>query len=185
MNDPKLPPSGLGALAALVAALRPDWQAPGIRASLDQAAARPVTGYDLAQAALRAAANTDIRTPAVIALDGQHWQPAGTADRPTPGPRQFPRCQHCGHEITEGRAGHPEHCGRTRLGFPDTARRLALEGFDRARDARRAAEHAANQTGEGVASPPRATLAGERCPTHTPVSPNPHRGAHGETEEVR
>ncbi len=177
------PPTVLGALAAVIHEIRPTWDAPGVVAAL-----RPLADHDLAavtRAAVDAATTPSTSTPAGIGArvrDGWMDGRSTDANRPTPGPRQFPRCGRCGHEVTEGRADHAEHCGPPAPRMPDNARRLALAGFTRARQARQAAEHAANQTEERPASPTRATVAGERCRPHTPASPNRHRPSDGETE---
>jgi hypothetical protein len=61
------------AIAALVHALRPEWDEPGIFAALSRC--HTIDGYDAAMAALRAAANRDAATPGVIPrMDGEHWR---------------------------------------------------------------------------------------------------------------
>lgn len=79
-------------LAALVHAIRPDWDAPGILAALVKVRTRPLAL--VAYAAVRAAENTSNRTPAVIALDGTHWRPPTAAELPTPIPPS--KCDRCG-----------------------------------------------------------------------------------------
>ncbi len=93
------------ALAALLATLRPDWDAKGVLAALGRAQDRG-TAYDLAHAALRAAADLGNRTPAVIPLDGPHWhtQSAPTAQSPpTPTPPRL--CQVCRNAACSWPAG--------------------------------------------------------------------------------
>ena len=89
------------ALVALIGQLRKDWDLAGIRAAVKKAAAIGAPA-DIAIAACRCAANPDMRTPALIAEPGPHWQ--GT----TAGTKQAPvMC-----------ANHPSHpagnCGKCR-----------------------------------------------------------------------
>lgn len=59
------------AIARVVNALRPEWDEPGIRAAL-----RPVAGrnaFDVAMAAIRAAADSGANNPGVIPTEGPHW----------------------------------------------------------------------------------------------------------------
>ncbi|WP_102508142.1 hypothetical protein [Sanguibacter massiliensis] len=81
------------ALAALIATMRPDWQTPGILKALSDARARG-TGWDLAHAALYAAQDPSVRTPAVIALPGDHWRGRAIGDGT---PLHFDRCPEPGH----------------------------------------------------------------------------------------
>ena len=88
------------AIAFLVEAIRPDWGAPGVMAALDKLRDRPLA--DVAVAAIRATARTDQRTPAVIAMGGEHWA-AGKQPTPTPPTvRSADICRCCIHD----RAGH-------------------------------------------------------------------------------
>ncbi|MBM7480150.1 hypothetical protein ACFP63_08795 [Oerskovia jenensis] len=76
------------ALAALVAALRGDWDTPGVLKALSDARDRGDV-FRLAHAALYAAETPTNRTPAVIALAGEHWargRDVGTGDT------RFDRC---------------------------------------------------------------------------------------------
>lgn len=82
------------ALAALVAALRPDWDAPGVLAALRDGRTKG-TADQLAHAAINAAMDPANRTPAVIALDGSHW--ASVRPVETRGAK-FDRCTRPGHE---------------------------------------------------------------------------------------
>lgn len=59
-------------LAQLVAALRPGWDVPGIRAAIHAAKDR-APADDLALALIRLTRRTDLRTPAVLTEDGPHW----------------------------------------------------------------------------------------------------------------
>lgn len=88
------------AIAFLVAAVRPDWATPGIMAALDQVRDKPLA--DVAVAAIRAAGRTDQRTPAVIAMAGEHWA-AVKRSEPTPAPpslRSEAICQGCNRDRT-------------------------------------------------------------------------------------
>lgn len=82
------------ALAALVAALRTDWDVPGIRKALWDARGKG-TPDQLAHAAINAATNTANRTPAVIGLDGPHWSTTRPVE--TRG-ADYARCQVPGHQ---------------------------------------------------------------------------------------
>lgn len=67
-------------LAAVVAALRSDWDERGIVAALAQARDRGDVSQ-VAMAAIRAAADPSNRTPAVIAMEGPHWREKPAAAR--------------------------------------------------------------------------------------------------------
>lgn len=68
--------------AALIHSIRPDWDERGIVAALAKALHRADAGL-LAIAAMHAALTPTNQTPAVIAMDGPHWQKAeGTAPAP-------------------------------------------------------------------------------------------------------
>lgn len=76
------------ALAALVTHLRPDWDVPGILKAIYAAKDRG-DAFRVAHAALYAAETPTNRTPAVIALAGEHWargRDIGTGDT------KFDRC---------------------------------------------------------------------------------------------
>lgn len=78
-------------LAALLAALHPGWDIPGIRAALHKARHK-APADELAIAAIRCAMRADLKSPALIAEDGPHWH--GTeAARDT----RFERCPVDGH----------------------------------------------------------------------------------------
>ena len=90
-----IPTEWTSRIASLVHTIRPDWDKPGIRAALHQVADRPLALATIA-ATIAATTRTDQRTPAIIALDGDHWTKAhttlGTTPRPLPiEPR---RCAH-------------------------------------------------------------------------------------------
>jgi len=87
-------------LTALLHTIRHDWDLAGIRAALRKAA--EIGAFpDIAVAACRCAANPDMRTPALIAEPGPHWQglaaglrqvPAMCTDHPTQRARACPTC---------------------------------------------------------------------------------------------
>lgn len=83
------------ALAELIHALRPEWDAPGVLAAIGEA--RDVGPAPMvAIAAIRAATTPTNRTPAVIPMEGAHWRtdPGSPAARfPDPGPDR--RCSIC------------------------------------------------------------------------------------------
>ena len=60
-------------LALILAVLRPDWQMPGIMAALADVKLRDKPPAAVIVAAVRAATSAKVRTPAVIAMDGEHW----------------------------------------------------------------------------------------------------------------
>lgn len=97
-------------LAVLINVIRPDWGVRGIRAALRKVSNRPLR--DVTLAALAATARTDQRTPAIIALDGEHWRQAGSrvrGDQPIP-------CDIC-------RAPGPEACARAQAIVLDPQKR--------------------------------------------------------------
>lgn len=59
-------------ITELVRTVRGDWDAQGVMAALANCRHRDVA--EIARAAVRAAAMPTNRTPAVIAMDGDHWQ---------------------------------------------------------------------------------------------------------------
>ena len=81
------------ALAALIAALRDDWDTAGVLKALSDARDRS-TAWDLAHAALHAAQNPKIKTPAVIAMAGEHWTVGKALGEST---TDAPRCPEPGH----------------------------------------------------------------------------------------
>lgn len=60
------------ALAAFIATIRDDWGVRGIVKALSDARGK-ADAAGLAQAAIRAAATPTNRTPAIIAMPGEHW----------------------------------------------------------------------------------------------------------------
>lgn len=84
-------------LATLVNALRPDWDKAGILDALGKAR-HLGTATEVSIAAIRCAESAKNRTPAVIALDGEHWRPP-KADPGAMGDRRINvagRCDKCG-----------------------------------------------------------------------------------------
>ena len=67
-------------LAGFINTIRPSWDPRGIVTALKDARARG-TAAEVAVAAIRAAAEPTNRTPAVIALEGPHWQQPTTPGR--------------------------------------------------------------------------------------------------------
>lgn len=83
------------ATATLVATLRPDWDHTGIMAALALAQVRG-PAHEVAIAAIRAAASPSNRTPAVIPLEGQHWnRPTSQTGAATVGPWDRRSCAKC------------------------------------------------------------------------------------------
>lgn len=95
------------ALAFYVAQIRPEWDEHGVLVILRKCATAPLE--QLGVAAIHCAAfRTDQRTPAVIALDGQHWQALDkghgqTAGASSPAP-SGPQCDICGKVERQCRA---------------------------------------------------------------------------------
>ena len=82
----------IGRLASLVHAIRNDWDEQGIRSALLKVADRPLA--DVARAAVSATSRTDQRTPAVIALDGEHWRAPGSTPTATTASVIVTHCEH-------------------------------------------------------------------------------------------
>lgn len=78
------------ALAVLIHTLRPDWDTPGVKHALRRAIDRG-DQWELAHAALRAAAEPGNRTPAVIGYDGKHWRPDTPTAKAPPHPDPYQR----------------------------------------------------------------------------------------------
>lgn len=110
-------------LAALVAALRPGWDVPGVRKALWDARTKG-TPDQVAHAAITAAMDPTNRTPAVIALDGPHWATVRPVE--TRG-ANYDRCQVPGHE--QWPAWHCAGC-RADARVADSPRETAPEPFD-------------------------------------------------------
>ncbi|MCL2089876.1 MAG: hypothetical protein FWH11_01400 [Micrococcales bacterium] len=80
------------ALAALMTALRPDWDIPGCRTAIHAARHRG-PAVEIVHAAVELTKRDDLKTPTVLAKDGKHW-PSGTPKRDD---HRFERCQVLGH----------------------------------------------------------------------------------------
>jgi len=72
MNELRSPDRVQVHMVRLLHALRPDWDEPGIAVALARAVDKGNLA-DAAAAAIRLAADTSIRTPAVIPMPGRHW----------------------------------------------------------------------------------------------------------------
>lgn len=103
------------ALTALIATIRPDWDATGILAALRIAKDRG-TATEVMHAAITAASTPTVRTPAVMGMAGPHWTTPTSAPR---APSTVPdasaaRCEIPGHE---GEVAHNcRACRSERLG---------------------------------------------------------------------
>ena len=105
------------ALAALVHALRPDWDATGIMAALGKVRDRG-SAVDVAIAALRVADDPKNRTPAVIVLAGDHWAaPTQTRAASTVPRAGAVRCTIPGHECEI--AANCRSCRAEKIGVAD------------------------------------------------------------------
>ncbi len=95
MNEPKFTPEHAKHLTPLIESLRPDWQRPGIADAIWKARGKG-TALEVCIAAIKACVLSN-RTPAVIPLDGAHWNETvhapngrrGTADKAS-------HCSACG-----------------------------------------------------------------------------------------
>ena len=101
------------ALAALIHAMRIEWDVAGIVRALSDARDRG-SAFELAIAALNCASDLTNRTPAVIAMAGAHWtkgKPLGMT-----GGGNFVRCPQPGH------TSFPAHnCGACRMDALDSS----------------------------------------------------------------
>jgi len=124
------------AIAQAVTALRPDWQPQGIVKALGDARARG-TAFEVAHAALYAAADPTNRTPAVIPLAGAHWARAKASSTQTGGDNMpgVTRCEVPGHEAE--RAHNCRSCQSERIAAPSmattTAAQTTSSGISKAR----------------------------------------------------
>lgn len=78
-------------LAATVHALRPDWDTAGILSALQRCAGR--NEFDVAVAAIKAAADPGAKTPGVIPSDGPHWRERVSAERTPRNPMPHEECR--------------------------------------------------------------------------------------------
>lgn len=95
MNDQKFTPEHAKQLTALVCALRPDWDRPGVADAIWKARDKG-SAIDVCVAAIKACVLSN-RTPAVIPLGGNHWREGGTTQVRRPG--------------TADKASHCDACG--------------------------------------------------------------------------
>lgn len=96
--DREPPAEAFAPLAALVAAVRPDWDPPGIRAGLLAAVRRPkvVTFPEFTRAILTIALDPTSRTPARLAHEHPAWDTAVVANTaPKIRPLTPDRCRVC------------------------------------------------------------------------------------------
>lgn len=127
-------------LAALVAELRTDWDAPGVRSTLLKVADRPL-GVVAAAAITAAMTRHDQRSPAIIALEGAHWPtwqawtPPRAAGLVTYCAHGEPgaRCPDCYPRGVRGVGPSPEL--RARMRADVAAGKAALQQLDRTRPA--------------------------------------------------
>lgn len=124
MMTKEMSPDEAAAISLLLHAVRPEWDIRGIKVAVWGSRPRG-TAFDVAHAALYAAEDLTIRTPAVIALAGPHWtrgRELGASD-----PRG-PKCEEPGHQ------GKPAHncpyCIADRKARPDDAPPVGLAAPD-------------------------------------------------------
>lgn len=99
-------PDDLHSIAQLVSHIRPEWQRAVVESVL-LAHAHQVHAADLAVAAIRAAQNTDYKTPKTIGWRGPHWEGAKTK----PHELTLYRCRVCGKR--------EDRCAMERPGLDD------------------------------------------------------------------
>lgn len=88
------------ALANLVHLLRPEWDRAGIFAALGHCRQR--NELDVAMAAIRAAASSEIRSPGAIPSRGDHWRERASPQIAPRPPKPSECCRDCGR--------HFDHC---------------------------------------------------------------------------
>lgn len=93
------------ALVALVCAMRPDWEAPGVVTGI-RAATGKGAALDVIRASIEAAALTTNRTPAVIGMAGPHWSTRTSGHMPASPTERCPIEFHTGlaHNCPQCRA---------------------------------------------------------------------------------
>jgi hypothetical protein len=91
MNDQKFTPNHAKHLTALVEALRPDWDRPGIADAIWRSRDRG-TALEVCIAAVKACVMSN-RTPGVLPLDGPHWRE--TVHVPNGRPGTADKASHC------------------------------------------------------------------------------------------
>lgn len=123
-------------ITAEIRAIRPDWTEAGIMAQLVKLKSRDPEAVRIA--CMHAAQNrSDQRTPAILSMDGTHWDGTKYGQRPTPissnnGPKQ-PRCEICGrsrnaHDTAESKVT-AEHRHDWNTEAPTTTRQLPAEAL--------------------------------------------------------
>src|SRR6266540_4793694 len=90
----KLTPEHAKHLTALIGALRPDWDRPGIADAIWRAKDRG-NAIEVCAAAIRASAISN-RTPAIIPMDGNHWRENAPKPARSDGGTAVARCGNCG-----------------------------------------------------------------------------------------
>jgi hypothetical protein len=90
MNESKFTPEHAKHLTALICALRPDWDRPGVADAIWKARDKG-NALDVCAAAVKACVLSN-RTPAVIPLDGNHWREVTPA---VSRPRAADKASHC------------------------------------------------------------------------------------------
>lgn len=108
------------ALARFLHELRNDWDVLGIESALQKARDRG-QAHEVAQAAIRAAALASNRTPAVIPMEGPHWQASHSGAAATSRPERLEpheRCSTC--QKSQARCeGDPRYGGDDHRFQPD------------------------------------------------------------------
>ncbi|HEY9371511.1 hypothetical protein [Streptomyces sp.] len=108
--------TALNHLGAVVQAIRPQWDVPGIRSALENALGKH-SYPDVALVAVSSARDPKAATPGVIPTRCANGWTATRNDEvktgtPTAPPIASLRCKKCGHLAVEGPEQHRQHCGR-------------------------------------------------------------------------
>ncbi len=85
------------ALANLIHLLRPEWDRAGIFTALGHCKQR--NELDVAMAAIRAAASSEIRTPGAIPANGDHWHERVSPQIAPRPPKPHEACRDCGRHF--------------------------------------------------------------------------------------
>ena len=97
MSWPKINHRQAVELTRFICQLRPDWDRHGVEHHLGKARDM-ASAPDLAIAAIKAATNAHNRTPAVIALPGEHWRTTTVETAPRHVVPAGERCTTCGQD---------------------------------------------------------------------------------------